>query len=200
MTRGGCPSTSSSQVSSPPPCPSGTTSSTSNEQPCRPRTPAESSACQPSTPCGYPAIDYDPPVILLTNYTYAPGETVSIRLRNDGDHIYAYSQTQASCDLGIYTDVGRRISLGVCSDYVTNDRLEADGAEVDYWTWNLSECVGSGPWYGGCDQWMELPSGTYHLRQTFCVAPSASGSATSSSGGTSNSGDCTRTGADLVVW
>ncbi len=148
--------------------------------------------CTPEAPCEIPEMDPDSPVQIRVNASYASGTVATIRLRNAGDRAYVYSTTQASCDLGIYADDGRRVSQGICSDAYFYGRLDP-GQETEYWRWGLGECAGGGPWYGGCDDYRPVPPGTYHLRQAFC--PSDGPGQTSHP----DAPGCVRAGATLQV-
>lgn len=192
MDGGGCavPLTQTT-TSSQPACTSQTGSTTPSPGGwCPP--PSQASPCEAATPCEIPSVDANPLILVVANATYESGDLAPIRLRNLGNRTYTYSWTQASCELGIYSETGRKLSMGVCSDYYTSGRLPP-GGDVDYWTWEFQECNAGGPWYGGCDHWTPVPVGVYHLRQTFCAA------ASSTSSSTSGPGDCTRTGTTIEL-
>lgn len=147
--------------------------------------------CTRQTPCAVPAFDAGAAVAIVVNASYHPGEVAHVRLRDDGNVTYRYPATQASCELGIYDDWGRRLGQGVCSDAVFGGDV-APGQEAAYWDWSLGECDGGGPWYGGCDHVQPEPPGLYHLRETFCPATRGTESTGPQDG-------CSRSGADLRI-
>lgn len=151
----------------------------------------ETCACPYLDGCGIPPFDSDADVAFLLNSSYAVNTTVLWLVRNDGTLNYS-AMAPTACSIEVYTEKGRRISMGACyTDVIQATRIPA-GQQIQLGSWPAGECTRSEtPWYSGrCVEWQPLPPGTYQIRRTFCRFSE------------SNSEDCStvsRSGAQIIL-
>lgn len=141
--------------------------------------------------CPVPAMDAEPEIEIHVNDTAAAGTRVEVRARNVGSSTFSYSLLYEACRMTFHTDDGRQFLVpeGTHCD-IANPGTIRPGQVVTLFTWGLEECT-LDQW--GCVEREPLRPGTYHLRDTLCIAdPDGYG------------GDCeagsTRTGATIRIY